>query len=74
MEIGRFRGGDGVGLGSGVEIGRFRGGDGVGLGIRGWRLVVFRGGDGVGFRDQGWRLLGVGVEMGWVYGSGGGDW
>ncbi len=43
MEIGRFRGGDGVGLGIrgwrlvglGVEICRFRGGDGVGLGIRG---------------------------------------
>ncbi len=31
--MGRFRGGDGVGLG--VETGRFRGGDGVGLGIRG---------------------------------------
>ncbi len=25
-------------------------------------------------RDRGWRLVGLGVEMGWVYGSGGGDW
>ncbi len=31
MEIGRFRGGDGVGLGiRGWRIGRFRSGDGVG--------------------------------------------
>ncbi len=48
MEIGRFRGGDGVGLrirgwrlvGLGVAMG-------VDLGIRGWRFGRFRGGDGV---------------------------